>query len=143
MTALADAQAPLRTSDAAVAEAIVAAETEALIRWGAGDPGGFLDICHPDVTYFDPFLEARLDGLNALTGHYENLRGKVHVDTFELINPRVVVGGELAVLSFNYVSKNGSGTYRWNCTEVYRSVAARWLIVQTHWSHVQPAGATA
>jgi SnoaL-like domain len=133
----------LGSTDQAVAEAIVAQETQALVRWGAGDPSGFLDICHPDVTYFDPFLEERLDGLSALTSTYERIRGKIHIDSFELVNPRVVVGGEMAVLSFNFVSKDGNDTLRWNCTEVYRSAAPRWLIVQTHWSFVQPAGATA
>ena len=143
MTAHADTQASLSASDAAVAEALVAQETQALVRWGAGDPSGFLDMCHPEVTYFDPFLEERLDGLSALTSNYERLRGKIHIDSFDLVNPRVVVGGEMAVLSFNFVSRSGNDTCRWNCTEVYRSATPRWLIVQTHWSFVQPAGATA
>ena len=28
---------------------------------GEGDPSGFLGICAPDVVYFDPFLDVRLD----------------------------------------------------------------------------------
>ena len=41
---------------------IIALERAALDRWGAGDPSGYLEISAPDVTYFDPFLERRLDG---------------------------------------------------------------------------------
>jgi hypothetical protein len=59
---------------------VLAMERAALDRWGRGDPLGFLEICAPDVTYFDPLLERRLDGLEALTRYYESLRGKVHVD---------------------------------------------------------------
>ena len=71
----------------AIREKIVAMEREALDRWGSGDPGGFLEINDPDVSYFDPFQEKRLDGLDRLTallvkldddrfpgGHPTNLR---------------------------------------------------------------------
>lgn len=36
-------------------------ERAALDRWGRGDPSGFLETCAPDVTYFDPFVERRID----------------------------------------------------------------------------------
>jgi hypothetical protein len=46
---------------------IIALERAALERWGQGDPSGFLEICAPDVVYFDPHLEMRLDGREALS----------------------------------------------------------------------------
>jgi hypothetical protein len=118
-------------------EAIIAIETQALRRWGDGDPDGFLDICHPEVTYFDPFNDSRINGLPALRHYYEQLRGQVHIDRFEIINPKVVLGQDLAVLSFNFAAQGGNDTFRWNCTEAYRKVEGRWLIVQTHWSLVR------
>lgn len=124
---------------AGTAETIIAAETQALRRWGDGDPDGFLDICHPEVTYFDPFTDSRIDGLPALRSYYEKLRGQVHIDRFEMINPKVVLGPDLAVLSFNFASHGGNDAFRWNCTEAYREVEGRWLIIQTHWSLVRPA----
>ena len=125
-------------SDSA-ADAIIAAETQALRRWGDGDPDGFLDICHPDVTYFDPFVDFRIDGLPALRRYYEQLRGQVHIDRFDLIDPKVVLGTDLAVLSFNFASEGGNDASRWNCTEAYRKVDGTWLIIATHWSLVRPA----
>ena len=122
-----------------VAETIIGAETQALHRWGAGDPDGFLDICHPEVTYFDPYNDSRIDGLPVLRRLYEQLRGQVQFDRFEMINPRVVLGMDLAVLSFNLTSHGANGACRWNCTEAYREVEGRWLIIQTHWSLVRPA----
>jgi len=68
---------------------IIQLEKCALERWCRGDPSGFLEISAPDVVYFDPFLERRLDGLPALTGYYESLRGKVSASHFELLHPRV------------------------------------------------------
>jgi ketosteroid isomerase-like protein len=120
------------------AETIINLESEALRRWGKGDPSGFLEICAPDVVYFDPNLEMRIDGLEALTRYYEPIRGKIFFDRFQLLNPKVQVIGDAAVLTFNYVSNEADGRpIPWNCTEVYRKIQDRWLIVQTHWSYTQ------
>lgn len=86
------------------AATIIATERAALDRWGKGDPSGYLEISAPEVVYFDPFLERRLDGLDALTEYYETIRGKIRIDRDEIINPKVQVYGNAAVLTFNYVS---------------------------------------
>jgi ribose 5-phosphate isomerase A len=125
-----------RASDPAAA--ILAMERAALDRWCRGDPSGFLEISAPDVVYFDPFLDRRLDGRDALARYYESLRGKVQVERYELLDPKVQIEGEAAVLTFNYVSRGGEAPNRWNCTEVYRRHGTGWHIVQTHWSLTQP-----
>ena len=128
---------PIVRADDDPSETIIAIERAALDRWGQGDPSGFLEISAPDVVYFDPSLERRIDGREALTRYYEAIQGKVSISRYELINPRVQpVGG--AVLTFNYVSYGGTeDTYRWNCTEVYRRSGDRWEIIQTHWSYIK------
>lgn len=120
-----------------VAETIVALERTALERWGKGDPTGYLEISAPDVVYFDPILEHRLDGLEALTRYYESLRGKIRIDRDEFIDPKVQVCGDAAVLTFHLVSHIGETQTRWNCTEVFRFRNNRWHIIQTHWSITQ------
>lgn len=117
-----------------VASLILSMERAALDRWSKGDPSGYLDISGPDVVYFDPFLERRLDGLSALTDYYEKIRGQIRIDRDEMINPRVQVCGDAAVLTFNYVSYTDKTQMRWNCTEVYQLRDGRWRIIQTHWS---------
>ncbi len=121
-----------------ISNKIIAMERAALERWGSGDPSGFLEICAPDVVYFDPSLERRIDGLDQLSDYYEAIRGKVSISRFELINPLVQLAGDAAVLTFNYVSYGGAeDEYRWNCTEVYRRRDDRWEIIQTHWSYTK------
>ncbi|MBI3607246.1 MAG: DUF4440 domain-containing protein [Nitrospirae bacterium] len=127
----------MMSSERDVAATIIAMERAALDRWGKGDPSGYLEISGPEVVYFDPFLERRMDGLEALTRYYETLRGKIRVDRDELIAPHVQVCGEAAVLTFNYVSCTGETLIRWNCTEVYQRQRDRWRIIQTHWSITQ------
>lgn len=120
------------------AETLIALERAALERWGRGDPSGYLEISAPDVCYFDPFLERRLDGLAALTAYYEALRGQIRIDRSEFIGPKVQVCGAAAVLTFNLVSHAGDVVMRWNCTEVFRHDLAGWRLIQTHWSLTQP-----
>jgi len=127
----------LRVDENKTAAEIIAMEKAALELWGKGDPSGFLELSDPDVVYFDPFLEQRIDGLDALTRYYETIRGKVHIDRFELLNPNVQFCGDAAVLTFNYVSFSGEKTSRWNCTEAYKRTKKGWWIIQTHWSITQ------
>jgi hypothetical protein len=123
-----------------ITDTIIAMESNALRRWGEGDPSGFLEICAPEVVYFDPYLKKRIDGIQALTHYYKGLWGQIHFDCFELFNPCVQIGGEMAVLTFNYASYTGNQTSRWNCTEVYRQGKDGWQIIQTHWSYTHHPG---
>jgi ketosteroid isomerase-like protein len=123
-----------------ITSTIIAMERAALYRWGQGDPSGFLELCAPDVVYFDPYQERRIDGLEALRQYYKTIWGQVRFDRFELLNPRVQVGSEPAVLTFNYASYSGAKASHWNCTEVYRCEAGRWQIIQTHWSYTRHPG---
>jgi ketosteroid isomerase-like protein len=120
-----------------IEEEIIALEKAALTRWGNGDPAGFLEITAPDVVYFDPYVEKRIDGLEALREYYQAIWGKVFFDRFELLNPCLQVSDNLAVLTFNYVSYKAEQSDRWNCTEVYRRIEDRWMIIQSHWSYTE------
>ena len=126
----------IQSNDHVLTRTIIDLEKKALDRWGAGDPSGFLEICAPDVVYFDPSLEQRLDGREALGKYYEAIRGLVFIDHYELVNPLVQVVGDAAVLTYNFISYGGEeDEYRWNCTEVYRRSGEDWQIIQTHWSY--------
>ncbi|MBI5475120.1 MAG: nuclear transport factor 2 family protein [Ignavibacteriales bacterium] len=122
-----------------LAQKIIAMEKSALDRWGQGDPSGFLEISAEDVVYFDPFQERRLNGRSELKQLYEGLRGTIHIDRYEMLNPIVQSVESIAVLTFNLVSYEKEKVYRWNCTEVYQLQSdGQWKIVQTHWSFTKP-----
>lgn len=123
-------------------EKILELERKAMERWAHGDPDGFLEISAPEVSYFDPFLQQRLDGLDALRDLYNQLRGKVRLDSFEFLHPKIQVTGDVAVLTFNFQSRGSEGAMLWNTTEVYRRLGADWRIIHTHWSFTQPKLAT-
>ncbi len=121
-----------------IATKIIALETAALEKWNNGNPSGYLELYTPDFTYFDPFLEKRLDGFDKIEALYEEMRGKVRVDKYEIIEPVVQATDEMAVLTYNLISYTEEGVYKWNCTEVYKLVANEWKIIHNHWSLIKP-----
>lgn len=122
-----------------ISKKIIEMEKAALDRWNNGDPSGFLEICADDVVYFDTATEKRIDGIEELTKYYEAIRGKVHVDKDDMINPKVHASVNMAVLTFNLISYGKDKLTKWNCTEVYRKEGnGEWKIIATHWSLIKP-----
>jgi ketosteroid isomerase-like protein len=138
-----------------VADHIISLERSALDRWIRADPDGYLSLYAKDATYFDPFRDKRVDGLDELNAQAAAMRGVTLPFTeprYDMIGPRVHVEGNIAVLSFNLVNygkPSGSAEEtvlaRWNATQVYRRLNGAWRIIHTHWSFTQPqlAGAPA
>lgn len=118
---------------------IINLEIAALERWNHGDPTGFLEISAPEIVYFDPYIEKRINGLAELTAYYEPVKGQVKIDRYEMIQPLVQITDKMAVLTFNFNSWIDEQEMRWNCTEVYRlEPSGDWKIIQTHWSLTKP-----
>ena len=131
--------AAAQDSNERVATKIIAMEKTALEEWNKGNPSGYLDIYAPDVTYFDPFLKKRVDGFDKIRELYEALRGQVAADRYEMIDPKVQVTKEMAILTYNLLSYEGENEYKWNCTEVYRlEPDKQWKIAHVHWSFIRP-----
>jgi uncharacterized protein (TIGR02246 family) len=123
---------------------VTATERGALERWAKGDPGGFLDIYAPEVTYFSPSEDRRVDGLPAMTALLTPIRGKIRIDRYEVLNPKVQRHGDVAVLTYqvvNYLRQpDGTerSTTRWNSTAVFRRIDGRWRTIHSHFSYTKP-----
>ncbi|MGQ0642840.1 MAG: YybH family protein [Gemmatimonadaceae bacterium] len=128
------------------ASEVIALERAALDRWIKPDPDGYIELAAPEITYFDPTTEKRVDGRPAMQERLAPLRNVKLPFTdprYDMIDPKVQHYGDVALLTFNLVNY---GTVagaekvlaRWNSTEVYGRVGGRWKIVHSHWSLVQP-----
>jgi ketosteroid isomerase-like protein len=122
-----------------VAENIIAMERAALDRWGKGDPWGFTEISADEATYYDTETERRVDRLEALRKLYAPREGKIRIERYEMINPKVQMHGDTAVLTFNLIdyvptSEGSTREVYWNSTEVYSRIDGEWKIIHTHWS---------
>ncbi|HEX6316734.1 MAG TPA: nuclear transport factor 2 family protein [Gemmatimonadaceae bacterium] len=119
---------------------IIALERQALDRWGNGDPGGFTDLYAPTITYFDPATPARIDGGQAMVDYYRPYIGQIFIARYEMLNPQVVVDGNMALLTYNLVNFDrddaGNETIgtRWNSTAVYQRIEGAWKSIHSHWS---------
>jgi ketosteroid isomerase-like protein len=145
------AATPARESGGATTDALlkelVALERSALDRWIALDPEGYLSLDAPDITYFDPTTEKRIDGLDAMRKRLAPIRDMKLPFTkprYDMLEPKVQHQGDMAVLTFNLVNygtppDGRERVYaRWNSTEVYSRIAGSWKIVHTHWSYIRP-----
>jgi ketosteroid isomerase-like protein len=130
----------LTDAPSSVLQQVLAKERGALDRWGKGDPGGYLDIYAPDATYFDPGLEKRIDGHDSLATYLGPFKGKIKVASYDIVDPKVQTGGDLAVFTFNIVNHDAQGKVmnRWNVTEVYRRAGRDWKIIHSHFSLTKP-----
>ena len=128
------------TNSQTVADQILMLERGALDRWGKGDPDGFLEVYAPDITYFDPLTLAHIDGHQAMVDYYHPWVGKIHVARYEMLDPHVVVDGNMALLTYNLVNyvRDAKGVEsvgtRWNSTTVYQRHAGTWKAIHSHWS---------
>ena len=121
---------------------IIAIERTALDRWGRGDPWGFTEISADEVTYFDTGTERRADGREALKKLYLPREGRIKIERYDMLNPKVQVHENTAVLTFNLIDyvltpERLTKEVHWNATEVYCKMDGQWKIIHTHWSHTR------
>jgi len=130
-----------------VSKEIIGLERAALDRWINLDPQGYLDLYLPDVTYFDPTTERRVDGREAILARLAPMKNAKVPFTdrrYEMLDPKVQLVGDIALLTFNVVNfgklpNQPEGVVsRWNCTEIYRRVDGKWRIIHSHWSFTKP-----
>ncbi len=124
-------------------ETVLNLEKAAMERWRNGDPMGFLELSADDICYTDPGQTKPIIGIDAYRQFMQSLVGQVHYQRSEFIEPKVVLIGDAALLSYNYRSSvlDPQGVVLsqtpWNSTEVYFKRHGEWKIVHNHWSFLQ------
>ena len=122
------------SQEAETARDVLTLEYRSMVAWQKGDPDPLLAILDPEITYFHTVAKHRLDGLPEVRALFESYRGTALFDSFEILNPRVQISGNIAVLTYLFVRQKGTDTSRWNATQVYRRNPDGWRILHTHWS---------
>jgi len=122
-----------------VEQTILAQERQALDCWASGDPVGFSADFADDVTYFDDIAaQTRIDGLEEMRNYLTSLVGQIQPHTYEIIDPKVQVYGDLAICTLRYhPSIDGQPGPQWKATDVYRLTNGEWHLVHAHWSLVK------
>ena len=129
----------LADSDPEITRQLVTLERQALDGWMKGNPDPAIAISDPGITYFHVMTEHRLDGLPAVKALYEGFRGRPLFESYEILEPKVQVSGDIAVLTYLFAWRTGSVVSRWNSTQIYQKKKDGWRIIHSHWSQNRPA----
>lgn len=121
-------------------EAILAQARVELDSWSAGDTLGYAQSAADDVTYFD-FIgaQALVDGIQAFRDYLSGLQGSFPVHTYEIVDPKVQVYGDVGILTLHYypTSLDGEPMGASKGTCVYRRIDGTWHLIHVHWSKVE------
>ena len=131
-----------KISQQEVEKEILAHEHTIWDRWSAGDPLGFAESFQDDATLFrwhDVQAQARLDSLEEIQEYLATFEGNIPAHKYEMVDSRVQMYGEIAILTFEYhiTMPDGESGPPWKATNVYRLVNGEWKIVHSHWSLVK------
>jgi hypothetical protein len=127
--------APLTAQPAADSTSeILALERQVMDGWSKGDPGPFLAISDPQITFIHEMTGQRLEGLAALKTLCEQYRGRPMFDSYDIQNPKVRTIGDVAILNYQLAQRVGDSMRYWNGTEVFWRTKEGWRIIHNHWS---------
>jgi ketosteroid isomerase-like protein len=123
-----------------IEKVILSKERKSLDLWAQGDPLGYSENFAEDGTYFDDIAaQTRLDSLKEIRNYFTSLKGQIPPHKYEIVDPKVQVYGDIAILTMQYHSTtfDGQPGRPWKATSVYRLTNGDWHVVHAHWSLVK------
>jgi ketosteroid isomerase-like protein len=120
--------------------AILAQARSELDCWSNGDTIGYGQSAADDVTYFDNLgAQTLIDGIQAFSEYLSALVGQIPKHTYEIVDPKVQMYGDIGILSLHYHAFTADGEIltRGKGTCVYRQADGAWQMVHTHWSALE------
>lgn len=123
-----------------LAEHIIGLEKAALDKWFNGDTSGYERLWSKhSFTYFDSVGAERVDDHATIAQFLKTIDGKLFADDYEFRNPRVQIGKDMAVLTYQLFAKTTLLDMEYNCIEVYQwEENGEWHVIHSTWSFIQP-----
>lgn len=123
-----------------LAEHIIGLERAALDKWFNGDTSGYERLwSERSFTYFDGVVTERIDDHATITEFLKTIDGKLFADSYDFRNPRVQLGQDMAVLTYQLFAKTTLIDMEYNCIEVYQKEAdGEWHVIHSTWSFIRP-----
>ena len=121
---------------------IIALERSAADQWSRGNPLGYANNAADDVTWFDDIgAQSRVVGLAAYRKYLASLEGQIPPHTYEIVDPKVQLYGDIAILTFHWhgAMTDGKPMPKWKVTSVYQYSGGKWHMVHANWSLVKEA----
>lgn len=123
-----------------LAQHIIGLEKAALGKWFKGDTSGYEQLWSKrSFTYFDAVVEKRVDDHATIAEFLKTIDGKLFADSYDFRNPRVQIGKDMAVLTYQLFAKTTLIDMEYNCIEVYQKEEdGEWRVIHSTWSFIRP-----
>lgn len=123
-----------------LAEHIIGLEKAALEKWFRGDTSGYERLWSKrSFTYFDAVVTERVDDHATIAEFLKTIEGKLLADSYEFRSPRVQIGQDMAVLTYQLFAKTTLIDMEYNCIEVYqKEMDGEWRVIHSTWSFIRP-----
>jgi hypothetical protein len=123
-----------------LAEHIIGLEKSALDKWFNGDISGYEQLWSKrSFTYFDAVVTERVDDHATIAKFLETIKGKLFAYSYDFRSPRVQIGKDMAVLTFQVFAKTNLIDMEYNCIEVYQKEDDdEWRVIHSTWSFIRP-----
>ena len=127
-------------NEEALAEHIIGLEKAALAKWFNGDTSGYEQLWSKrSFTYFDAVVKERVENHADIVRFLKTIDGKLFADSYDFRNPRVQVGLDMAVLTYQLFAKTTLIDMEYNCIEVYQKEDdGVWRVIHSTWSFIRP-----
>lgn len=123
-----------------LAQHIIGLEKAALDKWFKGNTSGYEQLWSKrSFTYFDAVVEKRVDDHATVAEFLKTIDGKLFADSYDFRNPRVQIGKDMAVLTYQLFAHTTLIDMEYNCIEVYQKEEdGQWRVIHSTWSFIRP-----
>jgi hypothetical protein len=123
-----------------LAEHIIGLEESALEKWFKGDTSGYAELWSKrSFTYFDGVETKRLEDFASMADLFARVEGKLSAKSYEIRNPRVQPGIDMAVLTYQLFAQSNLIDIDYNCIELcQREEDGQWRAIHSTWSIIRP-----
>lgn len=122
------------------ADYIIGLELSALEKWFNGDVSGYARLWSKrSFTYFDAVETKRMEQFEDMLPLLKRVEGNLKAESFEVRDPRVQFGQDMAVLTFQLFAKTNLIDVDYNCIEVFQKEDdGEWYVIHSTWSIIRP-----
>lgn len=125
-----------------LAEKLIAMEIDALNRFYRGDSSGYQKLwSKTNFSYFDANFPERIDTYEDILDFLLNrVEGKVNVEHYEFVAPRVQFAGDMAILTYSLPHDENPNSKHYNVIEIFQETeAGDWEVIHSTWQGLDPA----
>jgi hypothetical protein len=119
---------------------IIGLEEAALEKWFKGDTLGYAQLWSKrSFTYFDAVETKRMEDFASMNELFKRVEGKLSAKSYEVVSPRVQIGIDMAVLTYQLFAKTNLLDIDYNCIEVFQKEEdGNWYAIHSTWSIIRP-----